>query len=162
MRDIEIRPIRSEDRDWLRHFLIEHWGSPQMVYSKGVHHCDQLPGYAAYQGSEPVGLITYAIHEDHCEIVSLDSLREGRGIGSALVQAVEREGAARRAARVWLITTNDNLRALGFYQKRGYELVAVYRRAVEAARKIKPQIPLVSGEGIPIRDEIELEKAVGS
>jgi len=160
MSDIDIRPIRGEDREWLRQFLIEHWGSPQMVYSKGVHQCDELPGYAAFLGEEPVGLITYAIQEGQCEIVSLDSLREERGIGTALVRAVELEAALQGATRVWLITTNDNLHALGFYQKRGYELVAIYRRAVEAARQIKPQIPLVSGDGIPIRDEIELEKAV--
>jgi RimJ/RimL family protein N-acetyltransferase len=62
--------------------------------------------------------------------------------------------------RVWLITTNDNLNALRFYQKRGFELVAVHRRAIDEARKIKPEIPLIGEYGIPIRDEIELEIAL--
>ncbi len=56
-----------------------------------------------------------------------------------------------------MITTNDNLRALGFYQKRGTVLVAVYRNAMDAARKLKPQIPMIGMNGIPLRDEIELE-----
>jgi hypothetical protein len=58
---------------------------------------------------------------------------------------------------LWLITTNDDLRALGFYQKRGMSLVMVYRNAMDLARKLKPQIPLVGLNCIPFRDEIELE-----
>lgn len=60
--------------------------------------------------------------------------------------------------RIWLITTNDNLNALGFYQKRGFRIKAVYPGAVDEARRIKPEIPLAASNGIPIRDEIELEK----
>jgi hypothetical protein len=58
---------------------------------------------------------------------------------------------------LWLITNNDNLPALGFFQKRGLSLVAVYRNAVDVARRLKPEIPLVGKNGIPLRDEIELE-----
>jgi ribosomal protein S18 acetylase RimI-like enzyme len=162
MSDFKIRALREADRAWLHAFLVEHWGSPQMVYSKGVHQCDKLPGFAAFDGDEPIGLVTYAIHGNECEIVSLDSLREGRGIGSALLSAVEETARYQGLSRVWLITTNDNVHALRFYQKRGYELVALYRRAVDAARRIKPQIPFVSADGIPIRDELELEKRLGS
>lgn len=49
--------------------------------------------------------------------------------------------------RLWLITTNDNL-------------VAVHPNALKAARKIKPQIPLIGNWRIPLRDEIELELAL--
>jgi ribosomal protein S18 acetylase RimI-like enzyme len=129
-----------------------------MVYSLGIHHCDQLPGFIAWNGQEVAGLVTYSIREQHCEIVSLDSLQEGKGIGTLLLQAVERLAQRHGLERVWLITTNDNLHALRFYQKRGYELVQIYRNAVAKARKIKPEIPLIGHDGIPIRDEIELEK----
>lgn len=153
-----IREIASSDRQWLTDFFIKHWGSPQMVYSRGIHQCDQLPGFVAFQGEEAVGLVTYQIVEDQCEIVSLDSLREGQGIGSALMQETERTAREQGCKRIWLITTNDNLHALRFYQKRDYQLVQIYRGAVEQARKIKPQIPLVGNDGIKINDEIELEK----
>ncbi|KEO82288.1 acetyltransferase [Tumebacillus flagellatus] len=155
---MEIRELVADDRAWLRAFLIEHWGSPQMVYSKGVHECDQLPGFAAFVEGEVVGVATLSAQEDACEVVSLDSLREGRGIGSALMQAVEQWASEQGLARIRLITTNDNLNALAFYQKRGYELVRLYPRAVEAARRVKPQIPLIADNGLPIRDELELEK----
>ncbi|MBK9123270.1 MAG: GNAT family N-acetyltransferase, partial [Chloroflexi bacterium] len=59
--------------------------------------------------------------------------------------------------RLWLITTNDNLDALRFYQKRGWHLVAVHRDALNESRRLKPQIPIIGMDGIPLRDEIELE-----
>lgn len=154
----EIRPIAPADQAWVREFFIRHWGSPQMVYSKGIHDCDRLPGFVAVDGGEIVGVVTYFLHQDECEIVSLDSLREGQGIGSALMQAVEEAMRQQGVKRIWLITTNDNLHALRFYQKRGYELVRLYPKAVNQARLIKPQIPLIGNDGIPILDELELEK----
>ena len=91
------------------------------------------------------------------EILSLDSLSERRGIGTALLD--EAVLAARKAdcLRVMLVTTNDNLYALRFYQKRGFDMVRLIRNAVDAARNIKPEIPLTGMDGIPIRHEIELE-----
>jgi len=129
-----------------------------MIVSKGkVYYPDQLPGFVAFQAGERAGLATYNIEDGDCELVSIQSLRDEHGAGSALLGAVK--DAARNAGckRLWLITTNDNLRALGFYQKRGMSLVAVYRNAMEAARKLKPQIPMIGQNGIPLRDEIELE-----
>ena len=60
-------------------------------------------------------------------------------------------------SRITLITTNDNLPALRFYQKRGFDMVRLYRNAVEHSRKIKPEIPLTGMDGIPLKHEIELE-----
>ncbi|TCP59313.1 acetyltransferase (GNAT) family protein [Tumebacillus sp. BK434] len=158
MHNVQIRALEPADRSWLRDFLIEHWGSPQMVYSQGIHQLDELPGFVAWQEQVPVGLITFHRTADELEIVSLDSLREGHGIGSALIGAAEAAASEQSVRRVWLITTNDNLHALRFYQKRGYDLVQIYRNAVEKAREIKPQIPRIGNDGIIIQDEIELEK----
>jgi len=162
MSDMVITELQESDRAWLREFWIKHWGSPKMVYSLGIRHCDQLPGFAAWDGQEVIGLVTYDVHDDEVEIVSLDSLREGTGIGSSLLAKVEERAAQLGSKRVWLITTNDNLHALRFYQKRGYFMTKVYPNAVEKARQIKPEIPLLGNEGIPIRDELELEKMVRS
>ena len=61
------------------------------------------------------------------------------------------------------ITTNDHVDALRFYQRRGFQLAAVHRGAVEDSRgKLKPEIPVVGAYGIPLRDEIELDKRPGS
>jgi hypothetical protein len=58
--------------------------------------------------------------------------------------------------KIWTITTNDNLDAMRFYQRRGFRIAAVRPGAVAAARRLKPTIPELGEHGIPIRDEIEL------
>ncbi len=105
----------------------------------------------------PTGLVTYRLEAGECEIVTIDSLIEGIGIGTALIDAVKAAAVAATCERLWLITTNDNVKALRFYQRRGFALVAVYRNALEESRRLKPEIPLVGVHGIPLRDEIELE-----
>ncbi|HKY55102.1 MAG TPA: GNAT family N-acetyltransferase, partial [Anaerolineales bacterium] len=122
-----------------------------------IYRPDSLDGFVALDDDEWIGEITYAFSGDDCEIVSIDSLREGQGIGTALINAVVEEMRKRNCKRIFLITTNDNLNALGFYQKRGFELVAVHRGSVNESRKIKPSIPLIGMNNIPLRDEIELE-----
>lgn len=89
-------------------------------------------------------------------------MEEGKGIGTLLVQAVEEHAWQHRCTVVSLITTNDNLHALKFYQKRGYYLVEILQNAVERARAVKPEIPLIGNDGIPIRDEIRLQKLSAS
>jgi GNAT superfamily N-acetyltransferase len=74
---------------------------------------------------------------------------------------VEREARNRGCRSVWLVTTNDNLHALGFYQRRGYRIVRVDPGAVDRARAMKPAIPLLGNDEIPIHDELVLEKRLG-
>ena len=155
-----IRPLRADDQDWARRFLIERWGSDRMIAHGVEYHPHTLSGFAALADDKPIGLITYHIECDSCEIVTLDSVRSGSGIGTALIDAVKEVARQHGCKRVWLITTNDNLNALRFYQKRGFVLVAVHRNAIDKARQIKPEIPLIGEFGIPIRDEIELEMEI--
>lgn len=152
-----LRPLGPEDRDWVVGLLHERWGSALVVSRDRVHEADKLPGFIVEDQGEPIGLVTYRIDGDECEIVSLNSFREGRGVGSTLVAAVREAATELGCKRLWLITTNDNTAALRFYQKLGFRLVAVHRNAVDRSRKLKPEIPAVGMDGIPIRDEIELE-----
>jgi GNAT superfamily N-acetyltransferase len=157
MGDLRIRPVEPGDSAWVSDLVQEQWGAP-LVVSRGVpYHVHRLPGFVALQGQDRVGLVTYHVKDQQCETVTLNSLRPGQGIGTALIEAVV--STARRAGcwRVWLITTNDNLQALRFYQKRGFVLAVVHPNALERSRRIKPQIPYVGADGIPLRDEIELE-----
>jgi len=117
--DFRIRPVDSDDADWIAQFITERWGGD-------------------------------------CEVVSLDSLRPCAGIGTSLIDAVKTAAAESGCGRLWLVTTNDNMNALRFYQKRGFVMVKINRNAIEFARSLKP-VPLVGAEGIPLRDEIELE-----
>jgi N-acetylglutamate synthase-like GNAT family acetyltransferase len=157
---MNLRRLTDHDIPRLRQFWIEHWGSDEMVTRGRVYRPEQLEGFVVEEQGAWLGLLTFAVEDRECEITSLDSLREGTGIGSALIQKTLAEARARGCTRLFLITTNDNLHALGFYQRRGFEIVTVYRGAVNQSRKIKPGIPLVGMNSIPLRDEIELEIAL--
>ena len=154
---IEIRPLADGDRLWAQQFIIEHWGDSIMITPGGTYYPHTLPGFIATFRDERVGLITYSIEKDSCEIVTLDSTKPGAGIGTQLIEAAKQAAYDAHCRRLWLITTNDNLNALRFYQKRGFRLVAIHRNAVDAARQQKPQIPYYGNDQIPLRDEIEVE-----
>lgn len=156
---MEIVAIREISQTKIIDFFKQHWGTTEMVISSGIYDCSKLNGYAVLDNNLAViGLITYIITNEECEIISLDSTEENKGIGTSLIQAVERVALENECKYINLITTNDNLLALKFYQKRGYVLANIFRNAVEKARKLKPEIPFEGNEGIPIRDEIKLEK----
>ena len=151
-----VRPLGPGDRDWVRAKLAVLWG--ETVVSRGrVHNPAVLPGFLADEGGEPVGLATYRIDGNDCELVTIDSFPQGAGAGTALVEAVAAAGRDAGCGRIWLITTNDNLRALRFYQRRGFRLVALHPGALDRSRELKPSIPEVGLDGIPLRDELELE-----
>ena len=154
---MNIRRLTHDDLPRLRQFWIEHWGGEEMITRGKVYRPEQLEGFVVEDDSEWVGLLTFFIQDGECEVTSLDSLREGQGIGSKLIDQAIEEARTRNCKRFFLITTNDNLNALGFYQRRGFEIANIYRGAIHESRKIKPSIPLIGYNNIPLRDEIELE-----
>ena len=157
MKAFHIRPVNKDDRPWVTSMLIREWGSARIVTRGKIFQADELPGFVATQNGKTVGLITYRIDGRECEIGSMNSEVERVGIGSALVEAVKKAAQSAKCRRLWAITTNDNMDALRFWQKRGFMLVAVYPNAMKESRKLKPEIGLVGNDGITIRDEIELE-----
>jgi GNAT superfamily N-acetyltransferase len=154
---VQVRPLTAEDGAWVQQFTIEYWGDPLVVAHGKVYHPQTLPGFVAILKGNRVGLLTYALEDENCEIVTINSTKPGIGIGTLLIQAVTQAAREAGCKRLWLITTNDNLDALRFYQKRGFRLVTVYRNGVDAARQLKPRIPLIGNDQIPLHDEIELE-----
>jgi ribosomal protein S18 acetylase RimI-like enzyme len=157
---VEIRPLRDEDRDWVERLITERWGGPLVVGRGRVWKPAELPGFAAYEEGRCVGLVTYEFENGACEIVTIDALDEGRGIGTALLEAAKAAARTAGCSRVRLVTTNNNLRALAFYQRRGFRLVALIPNAIADGRKLKPSIPEVDEDGLPIRDELHLELAL--
>jgi GNAT superfamily N-acetyltransferase len=157
MPDITILPINTEDREWVAKFMHEQWRSDKVVSRGVVHYPQNLPGFVALHDGEKVGLVTYNVVDQSCEIVTLNSTYPSSGVGTALIDAVRDIAIKSGCKRLWMITTNDNTHALRFYQKRGFVLVAVHRNALEQSRKLKPEISLIGNHGIPLRDEIELE-----
>jgi GNAT superfamily N-acetyltransferase len=156
--DAVIAPAAAADRGWLEELWLQEWGGLTMVTRGRVHCLADMSALIAWEVGARVGAATFRIEGAEAELMSLNALTEGKGVGSALLAAAEEAARAAGARRLWLITSNDNLDALRFYQRRGYRLAAVYPGAVDEARLTKPTIPLQGYYDIPIHDDIELEK----
>jgi GNAT superfamily N-acetyltransferase len=157
---VNIRSRIAADDSWIRDLLRERWGGTVVVAHGQVFEADGLPALVA---GDREGVATYQVSADgrEAELVTLDARVPGRGIGTALVAGLARLLQAQGVTTLRLTTTNDNLTALRFYQRRGFRIVAVHVGAVAAARRLKPMIPELGEHGIPIRDEIELELTLG-
>jgi N-acetylglutamate synthase-like GNAT family acetyltransferase len=157
MTSFEIRKKRTSDEEWIRNVIEKHWGSTKIVTRGKVTCAESVPGFIASIDNEPVGLITYLIGEDGIELITLNSEKEGIGIGTALIKAVTNVAKEQKSKRVWVITTNDNLPAIIFYKNRGFSLKTIHHNSMEESRRIKPEIPMFGIGGIPIKDELEFE-----
>lgn len=154
----KIERISAETRNLVNQFFIDNWFSTDMSVRGEIIDGTKLDGFLLQEDSKIIGLVTYKFYEDICEIISLDSKKENIGIGSALLKEVEKVATDNDCKKMRLITTNDNMRALQFYQKRGYCLTKLYPNAMDEVRKVKPSVPELGDNDIPLRDEIELEK----
>ncbi|NJJ39029.1 GNAT family N-acetyltransferase [Paenibacillus apii] len=147
-----------KDMDTQAKKKVTNLSGPLMVSRGKVHRLEELPGCCAEdEDGNLLSAIFYHVRNGECEIVSLESRTMNIGAGTRLIEAVIARARAEGWARVWLITSNDNTKAVRFYQKRGFDLKAVHRDAITEARKLKPSIPLIGNDGIPIRHELELE-----
>ena len=153
----DIRDLTPDDKHWVQRVLVQYWGSVTQITRGTKYQADELPGLVAQRDGSEVGLLTYNIENDECEIITHNSMAGHGGIGSCLLDEVRNKAREAGCKRLWLITTNDNTPALRFYQRREFNMVAFHHDAVTHARTLKPEIPNVGFDGIPIRHEIELE-----
>lgn len=152
---LTIRPIGLADRPFLQAEMQRHWGTANIWSIGRPYPADELPGFIAELESRPVGQITAALEPRRCEIITLSATIEDRGIGTALLAAAVTECRTRGYRSVTLTTTNDNLRAIAFYQKRGWRLVAVHAGMMDRYRESNANIPTIGLNDIPLRDELE-------
>jgi N-acetylglutamate synthase-like GNAT family acetyltransferase len=158
---VSVRSARPADSAWVQEQLIASWGSTTMVSHGQAYDATQLPTLVAAQGDALIGLATLRFDQGECELLTIEALQKQAGVGSALLDAVIEQANSHGCTRLWLITTNDNLDAIRFYQRRGMRLVAVHVGAVDRARQLKTSIPDVGEYGIPLHDELEFELRLG-
>lgn len=157
MSPIHIRHAAPDDLTFVRRQLCRHWLSTT-IWSRDVEfQADALPCLVAEMNGELAGHLTIAFSEHEAEVVTLAAEVEDGGVGTALLSAAIQEARSRGLRRIFLTTSNDNLRALAFYQKRGWRLVTVHRGMMDRYREREKEIPIIGLNGIPLRDEIELE-----
>jgi ribosomal protein S18 acetylase RimI-like enzyme len=159
--DLRVRALRDDERAWAAAVVGERWGDV-VITRRREHRPAALPALVAEADGERAGLATYLIEDGECELMTLDALTVGGGIGGALVDAVAEQARAAGCTRVRVITTNDNLAALRLYQRHGFVLVAARLNEMATTRQRKPRIPATGHAGVPIRDELELELTLGA
>lgn len=157
---LEYKSYNKMSNNILSILLSEKNFDSKMVVSTGSYILSELPCIVAYKNNDIVGLLTYKVYDEYIEIISLDSFVENKGIGSHLLNYAEIIASDMSKRSIRVITTNENIKALYFYQKNKYRITDVIFDAVTEARKIKPSIPAIDKNGIEIRDEIVLRKCL--
>jgi ribosomal protein S18 acetylase RimI-like enzyme len=157
MGELRVRPAVPADGPAIAAVLTGSWGETTVVGHGVVRDAGRLPGFVAERDGAVVGVLTYHVGGSDLEVVTVDAVERNAGVGTRLLAAALDLARERGLRRLWLVTTNDNVDALRFYQRRGLRLVAVHPGAADAARRSKPTIPEVGAHGIEIHDELELE-----
>jgi GNAT superfamily N-acetyltransferase len=159
---LRVRLRDESDRDTVEAFLAER-NALHVARLGRLEAALDHPAFVAEDEGALAGVLTYIVEDEACEILTLHAAERFAGAGSALIEGVERLAAEAGCARVWVITTNDNVDALRFYQRRGFRLVALHPGAVDEGRAhLKPEIPRIGDHGIDLRDELELQKVLGA
>ena len=152
-----ISEIQPEDKSLISNFISENWESTKSVSKGKIHDVTILNGFICKKDNQIIGLITVDICGKDCEIVTLDSKVQNSGLGTKLINQVIERVKLKGCKRVWLITTNDNINAIRFYQNRGFEWVGFYKDSMQKSRQLKPEIPETGFDDIPIKHEVEFE-----
>jgi ribosomal protein S18 acetylase RimI-like enzyme len=155
-RDMAIRPVEEKDRPTVEWLTTQLWGAAEVAVHDGVFYPASLPGFIAERANRIAGLVTFEVRHGVLEIATINALDRHQGIGTMLIEAVRAEAKRLGCHHVTLTTTNDNIGALRFYQRRGFRLAALRPGAVDRSRQRKPEIPRTGDFGIPLRDEIDL------
>jgi GNAT superfamily N-acetyltransferase len=153
-----IVPINNTLRGAVQPLFNQAWAGPFLALNGSLHDSRTLPGIAAINETGAIlGYLLYEARETECEIMALESLCPGSGVGTALIERVKTIAREQAIQKIVVTTTNDNIHAIRFYQKRGFTLRALRVNMLDISRRLKPGIPLIGNDGIPLRDEIELE-----
>jgi GNAT superfamily N-acetyltransferase len=154
---MERRVVQDEDRPAIAEFIARHWHSRKVMSGGRAYYPHEERGFIEWREGRIAGLLTFTVQGDSMEMLTLNAIPSGHGIGTAMTLMAIDFARENNLRRIWLTTTNDNLRAIGFYQRLGFRMTQIHIGAVDKARLIKPEIPEVGEGGIPIHDEVVLE-----
>ncbi|MGB1088425.1 MAG: GNAT family N-acetyltransferase, partial [Alphaproteobacteria bacterium] len=144
---MDIRETTATDRDFISAACSRAFASPYVISKGQKFHAPDLEGLITWVSDKPKAHITWVVTDGEMEITTLVTEDEGKGYAHPLMEAAKAHGTILGLRRIFLVTTNDNLHALRFYQKLGMRLCALHTGAVDEARKQKPEIPLTGQDG---------------
>jgi GNAT superfamily N-acetyltransferase len=153
-----VREATEADRAAARVLFDQDFGRTRIVAFGEVMDIDRMPALVAIMRDEPAGALAYRLLPDALHIVALatDPMWQRSGVGGYLVAEAELMARRLNLDKLIVSTTNDNLPALYFYQRRGYRLTHLVPDSV-----LLHTHQVVAGfAGIPTCDEIRLEKRI--
>jgi ribosomal protein S18 acetylase RimI-like enzyme len=153
---VMVREATDADRSAARALFQRDFGRTKIVAFGEIMDIDEMPALVAITRHDPSGALAYRLLGDALHIVALatDPMWQRSGVGGHLVAEAELLARRLNLSRVLVSTTNDNLPALYFYQRRGYRLTDLVAGSVVA----HTQREQAGFAGVPVRDEIRLEK----
>lgn len=157
-----IREAVAEDWAWIN-ANADAVGGPQVVSNSTLHTLADYPAGIAVTDDSPIGFVVYIPEPPECELLAINVVTQYLGVGSKLMGWAEQQALQQNCTRMWLATTNDNLDALRFYQRRGYRLCELHRDAfadVLAQKGLNPKQRVEGNYNIIIHDELILEKTL--
>lgn len=157
MNNITIRLTTPDDTQLVSQLMTQHWGGEPLVIRAKKYYPSKLDGIIVEENNEIIGFLFFECQKTSCEIVVFEVFEKFHGIGTKVLDKLKFIAKEKGCHRIYLMTNNDNLDALRFYQRRGFCICGIHLDSVKASRKIKPGIPMVGEYGIPLRDEIDLE-----
>jgi ribosomal protein S18 acetylase RimI-like enzyme len=160
---MNIRKMTKEDAPLVHQFMKEKWGGePLLIHGKKYYPSSgNLEGFLLFDDSKDIkGFLIYDTKGSEYEIIVFEVFDKFKGLGTKLLDEFIRVAKAAGHKKVIVMTTNDDLDALRFYQRRGFVITGIAINIFEQARKIKPRIPELGDYNIPIRDEILMERNI--
>lgn len=153
-----VKKTNKKDSPWLKKIYLKYYGGKFCVFLGRKFFLETLPGYyLENEKQKKIGLITYEIKKNVCEIMTLNAFQKFKGIGTCLLKKVIKTAKDNKCKKIKALTTNDNIDALRFYQKRGFRIFKIHKNALKKDRKLKPSIPKLGDYKIPMLDAIELQ-----
>lgn len=152
-----IRQVTTQDIPLVKQLIESDWGGEPFVIREGYFYPSQLPGIIACSLETVEGYLFYEIRGTDCEVIVIKVFNTFQGLGTKLIERVKQIALEQGCSRIFLMTTNDNIDALRFYQKRGFHIFNIRINALETTRLLMPQLGYYGRYGIAKRDEIYLE-----
>ncbi len=154
---LKMRSATKDDSNWLQEIMEKEWGGLPLVIRGKKYYPHSLEGIIAENDKGIAGFLFYEIQNHDCEIIVFEVFDKFKGAGTLMLDKLKETAKNKNCKRIYLMTTNDNLDAFRFYQRRGFNICGIHIDSVKVSRKIKPTIGMVGDHGIPVRDEIDLE-----
>ena len=155
---MNIVPLTKEYTEQVERIAAESWGAIQVVVHRELYDLREMQCIIAVSDDQEIlGYCYYRFADNECEIMAIESVKPNTGVGSSLINAIIDKARGERCTRVYLQTTNDNTHAFRFYQRRGFTICAFRINELDYSRKLKPSIPLLGEDDIPLMHEIEFE-----